>query len=77
MKKALISLALAAALLSGTSAFAAKDPVISPEATPNHEPPKTTNVSPKTGDISTFAFAGAGLICIAGTVFCITRARHE
>ena len=84
MKKLIICLALAFTLLSGTAAFAAGNSpdaapniIYSPEVTPNKETPKPTHGSPKTADISTFAFAGAGMICIAGTVFCITKARHE
>ena len=50
--------------------------VDSPEVTPNHEPKNTPKVSPKTADVSTYAFAGAGVICLAGAVFCVTKARN-
>lgn len=72
MKKAIIGLALALALTCGTAALA----VDSPEATPNNNPPHTTPVSPKTADVSTLAFAGAGAICLAGAVFCVTKSRN-
>ena len=73
MKKFLLSLALAVTVLSGSIALA----VDSPSVTPNTEPPSTPNKSPKTADVSTFAFAGAGLICLGGVVFCATKARNE
>lgn len=73
MKKAIIGLALALALTCGTSALA----VVSPEATPNNNPPHNTPVSPKTADISALAFAGAGVICLGGTIFCVTKARND
>ena len=71
MKKFLFSLVLALTVLSGTIAMA----VDSPSVTPNKEPggPK----SPKTADVSTFAFAGAGVLCLGGVVFCAAKARHE
>lgn len=72
MKKAFIGLALALALLGGTAALA----VDSPEATPNNNAPHTQPVSPKTADVSTLAFAGAGAVCLGGAVFCVTKARN-
>lgn len=73
MKKFLVSLVLVLTMLSGTTALA----VVSPEVTPNNNPPSNTPVSPKTADINTFAFLGAGVICIAGVVFCAAKARNE
>ena len=73
MKKFLLSLVLALTVLSGSAALA----VYSPEVTPNTEPPSNPDKSPKTSDISTFAFAGAGVICLGGVVFCATKARNE
>ena len=72
MKKALIGLALALALTGSTAALA----VVSPQVTPNNDTPHTPSPSPKTADVSTLAFAGAGVICIGGVVFCATKARN-
>lgn len=73
MKKLLLSLALALTLLSGSIALA----VDSPEVTPNTEPPSTPDKSPKTADVSSVAFVGAGMICLGGVVFCAAKARNE
>ena len=71
MKKILLSLALALTVLSGSVAMA----VDSPTVTPNNEP--KGNKSPKTADVSTIAFAGAGVICLGGAVFCVTKAKND
>ena len=67
MKKFLLSVVLALTVLSSTAALA----VVSPSVTPNHEPSK--DKSPKTADVSTFAFAGAGVLCLGGVVFCAKK----
>ena len=73
MKKFLLSLVLALTVLSGAVALA----VDSPEVTPNTEPPSNPDKSPKTADVSTFAFAGAGVICLGGVAFCAAKAKNE
>lgn len=73
MRKFLLSLVLAVTVLSGTIAMA----VDSPEATPNRQPERNPNVSPKTADVSTLAFAGAGVICLGGVVFCARKANSN
>ena len=75
MKKFLLSLMLVLTVLSSTAAFA-KDNVVSPSVTPNTEPPKHTDVSPKTADVSVLALAGTGAACAAVAVYCATKARH-
>lgn len=72
MKKFIVSLALALTVLAGTAALAVDSPVV----TPNQETPKTPGTSPKTADVSTLAFAGAGVICIGGAVFCAAKSRN-
>ena len=73
MKKFLVSLALALTVLSGAAALAVDSPSVTPPDTPGTNPDK----SPKTADVSTFAFAGAGVLGLGGVVFCATKARNE
>lgn len=76
MKKIIATLAVTLVLTAITCVPALADNVISPVVTPNNNPPKTTDNSPKTSDINTLAYAGAGVICIGGAVFCATKARN-
>lgn len=72
MKKILLSIALALTVLSTTAALA----VVSPGGTPTDKPGHEPKVSPKTADISTFAFAGAGVICLGGVFYCYKKASN-
>ena len=72
MKKFLLSLVLALTVLSGSVALAVDSPVVTPPHTPGTPPD-----SPKTSDVSTLAFAGAGVLCLGGVVFCAAKAKHE
>ena len=73
MKKLLMSLVLALTVLSGTFALA----VDSPTVTPNQEPGGNPDKSPKTADVSTLAFAGAGVLCLGGVVYCANKSRKN
>ena len=77
MKKVIICLALALVLILMICApVLATDPVISPQATPNVDPGYTPDISPKTADFSTFAFIGAGVVCLCGAFICIRKSRN-
>ena len=77
MKKTIICLALALVLVLMICSPVLADPIISPQATPNVEPPgPTPDVSPKTADFGTLAFIGAGVICLCGAFICIRKSRH-
>lgn len=71
MKKLILSLALALTVLSGSVAMAVDSPSVTPPNTPGKPD------SPKTADISTLAFAGAGVICLGSAVFCVTKAKND
>ena len=72
MKKFIVSLAFVFTVLAGTAALAVDSPVV----TPNQNTPKNPGTSPKTADVSTLAFAGAGVICIGGAVYCAAKSRN-
>ena len=77
MKKTIVCLALALVLTLMICAPVLAEGVVSPEATPNVETPAPTpDVSPKTADFSTFAFIGAGVVCLCGAFICIRKSRH-
>lgn len=76
MKKVIICLALALVFTLMICAPVLADPVISPQATPNADPGYTPDISPKTADFSTFAFIGAGVVCLCGAFICIRKSRN-
>ena len=67
MKKFAAGLLLAMALMSTTTAYAARNPVYSPEVTPPVDVPPE-EPSPKTSDFNILYAEGAGLLFVGAAV---------